>query len=387
MASKSFQWLGLVIDNSLSGFFFFFSGPTVGTPQAQEVMNFLNEDSENEANIILSSNGGDMFIAQRIVGLLSPYKSRITVEVVGLAASAGSFLAAALGYKTYVRDASQIQIHAPETFTEGNLRDHQNTIKLFESGHDIMRTIYKDNSKLTNSELDSVFNDFEEIWLTAQESVDKGIADELLEANKQVAEVMERLNSDDIDDDERDLFVAQFPLAKIAAAINVPGGVAGLAAHNKKRNNPSSSTEVTVTEEEKRALQAERDALKAERDALKDQVKNLQESNKTLQDKLDTQAKELSAKAHAAVVDAAVAAKKITAEEKEVWLKRMADAPETVEGILKDMKGAVPHSEETGTGADKATGLADIPADIVAAYRKQKFTDEQIVASWEEDNQ
>ena len=385
MASKSFQWLGIVRESSSSSFFFFFErSPTIGTPQAQEVTNFLNEDADNEANIILSSNGGDMFIAQRIVGLLSAYKNRITVEVVGLAASAGSFLAAGVGHKTYVRDASQIQIHAPETFTEGNLLDHQNAVKLFESGHAVLRSIYKDNSKLTDAELDSVFNNYEEIWLTAQEAVDKGIADELLEANKQVAEVMERLNNG-IEDDERDLFVAQFPIDKIAAALN-SSGVRGLAAINKDRNNPP-STEVTVTDEEKRALEAERNALKAERDALKDKVKNLEESVKTLKDNLAAKDKELSGKVNSATVDAAIAAKKIPGKDREAWLKRMEAAPDTVKDILDTMEGSTPHADEIGTGADNKVSLANIPKDIVAAYRKQKFTDEQIVAAWEEDNQ
>ena len=375
MAIKSFTWLGLVRESMY--YFFFESNRNIDSNKALEVRNYLEEDASNEANIILSSNGGDAFLAKRIVDLLSAYKSRITVEIVGLAASSGSILAAGLGEKTYVRESSQIMIHAPESFTEGNLRDHENKVTTFESSHSVMRNLYGSNSKLTAVELDSVFNDYKELWYTASEAVAKGLAVKVLESNAKVAEVIQEFEEeeDDAVEERRIRLVSKFPLDKIASALGINLGEA--AQYTLSNDSSTTDTEVEVSDKEK--------ALQAEVDALKDKVKTLEANNTAIQAKLDAKIKEANKASNTALVDTAIAEKKIGKDEREVWMKRLEDGGAVVADILKTSKPIL-NSGETGSDVDKPTvSLEDIPPDVVAAYKEAKYTDEQIVEAWEKD--
>ena len=378
MPGKSFTWLGLV---SESYYFYYFSNRRgIGSENALEVRNYLEEDSSNEVNIIISSNGGDAFIAKRMIDLLSAYKSRITVEIVGLVASAGSILAAGLGAKTYVRGASQIMIHAPTSYTEGTMLDHENKLALFKSGHSVMRDIFENNSKLTTEELDSVFSNYRELWFTAAEAVDKGLAAKVLEPNTKVSEIIQELEEEEEDEeveDRRIRLISKFPLEKLATALGI-GDLGLTAVHTPSSESNTPDTEEEVAEKEQAALQAEIDALKSK-------VATLEANNKAIQAKLDAKVKEANQVVNKALVDTAVAEKKIVEDERAEWMDRLDKGGEVVVGILKTMKPLI-NSQEEGTSQDKPTDIADIPNDVVDAYRAAKFTDQQIAEAWELDN-
>lgn len=214
MPSKQFTWIGPVEDPF--SFFGFDFGGGIGTNTAQELIDYLNEDDSNTAHIILSTNGGDAFIATRMVDMLSGYQERITMEINGLSASAGSLLAFAVPNELYVRDASMIMIHGPSTFTFGTLQEHRNTVQRLEKVSDVLRNIYRTNSELTNTQIQDALDN--ELWLTPQEMIKYNIATKILKPNKRVKSIVEQA-SNDCEGDTCSM-LQNFPLQKIAAVLN-----------------------------------------------------------------------------------------------------------------------------------------------------------------------
>ena len=335
-------------------------GGDIGTAQAQEVIDYLEEDEDNSANIVLSSNGGDMFIAKRIIGLAAAYKSRITVEMVGLVASAGTALAVSLGEKTYIRETTMAMIHEPTTFTEGGLQEHKNKVEFLEKGLEVHRDIYLRNTNLTESQIDEYLSN--EKFFTTKEAIEAGIADELLPANEKVAEVMEKLNSDIDEEDDLFTIAAKYPIAQVAALYS------------------NSSTEVNVDKELEKSLRAEIDSLK-------DKVSSLESANADLKGKLSDKIKELNAQANNAVLDKAIEEKRIDSKDRVLWLGRLKSGGETVKEILESIEPKVLYFGELGSDQDKpdsAVELGDIPDNIVSDYRQAGFSDEEILAAWNE---
>ena len=357
MATKEFQWIGTVADPFI--FFGMTIGGGIGTPQAQEVKAYLDENEQDDVNIILSSNGGDMFIATRIIDLLNGYKSRISVEMVGLVASAGTALAVSLGDKVYIRETTMAMIHAPTSFTEGTLQDHVNKVDFLQKAQSTHTNIYLNNTSLTREEIDAALSS--ERFFTAEEAITAGLSDELLEANEKVAEVMEQLSNDIEEDDDIFIIAAKYPIAKIAALYS-----------------SSISTEVYVDKELEKSLRAEIDALK-------DKVTSLEQSNTDLKAKLADKIKELNAQVNSAVVDKAISEKRIDAKERDTWLNRLNDSPKVVKEILESMEPAVLHSGEVGADKDKPNSnvsLEDVPEGIVSSYKEAGFSDEEILKAW-----
>ena len=360
MATKSFQWMGYV-DDYVD--YYYNSRNRINSMTAQEVIDYLEEDNTNEANIILSSGGGDMFAAQKIIGLMEPYKSRISVEIVGLVASAATAIAVAIGEKKYVRQTSMVMVHAPTSFTYGTLQAHRNKVDMMERTQDVHENIFLENTELESSEIRANLEN--ERYYTAQECIDKGIADELLEANEKVAEVMEKLKEDIDDDDDIFIIAAKYPMDRVAALY-------------KNNTLNSITTEVNVDKELEKSLRAEIDALK-------DKVTSLEQSNTDLKAKLADKIKELNAQVNSAVVDKAISEKRIDAKERDTWLNRLNDSPKVVKEILESMEPAVLHSGEVGADKDKPNSdvsLEDVPEGIISSYKEAGFSDEEILKAW-----
>ena len=127
-----------------------------------------------------------------------------------------------------------------------------------------------------------------------------------------------------------------------------------------------------------------REKLRADIDALKDKVTNLEKAKAGLEIKLDHKNKELKKQGNEAVVDAAIDKKVIDTEERDKWLARLEDAPDTVKEILESMEPN-PLFTEKGSSEEKKIELGDIPEDVINDYRKEGFTDEETLAAWNDE--
>lgn len=126
----------------------------------------------------VNSPGGDMFAGIAIYNLLKAHPAHVTVEVDGLAASAAS-LAVMGGDHIRMNRGSFLMVHEPWVVTVGNadeLRDMAATMDKFTKE---MVALYAERSGLSEKEMAKMLA--AETWLSGDEAVEKGLADEAAE--------------------------------------------------------------------------------------------------------------------------------------------------------------------------------------------------------------
>lgn len=135
-------------------------------------------DGADEVEVNINSNGGDVFAASEIYTLLSQHSGRVTVNIQGLAASAASVIAMA-GDVVHISPTAQIMIHKAWTIADGNADDMAHTSEFLEGIDDSIMNAYVAKTGLDKSELSNMMA--KETWLTANQAVDYGFADDVMD--------------------------------------------------------------------------------------------------------------------------------------------------------------------------------------------------------------
>jgi ATP-dependent Clp protease protease subunit len=137
-------------------------------------------------NIYVNSPGGDVFAAQTIVSMLKRHSSsEKNVYVDGLMASAATFL---MGVgKVYMPSNAMMMIHNPSTIVWGNANDMRKMADDLDKIRESMLAIYRDKTGMKDEEIIELLD--AETWMTAEEAVDYGFADELEEEKKVAASI------------------------------------------------------------------------------------------------------------------------------------------------------------------------------------------------------
>lgn len=135
-------------------------------------------DGADEVEVNINSNGGDVFAASEIYTLLSQHSGMVTVNIQGLAASAASVIAMA-GDVVHISPTAQIMIHKAWTIADGNADDMAHTSEFLEGIDDSIMNAYIAKTGLDKSELSNMMA--KETWLTANQAVDYGFADDVMD--------------------------------------------------------------------------------------------------------------------------------------------------------------------------------------------------------------
>lgn len=136
--------------------------------------------------VFINSPGGDVFAGQAIYSMLKRHKAQVHVYIDGLAASIASLIAMA-GDKVVMPANAMMMIHNPWTFAVGNANDFRKLADDLDKIGDSMITAYGSRSALTTEEIKGLLD--AETWLTAQECVEYGFADEVEEAKELAASI------------------------------------------------------------------------------------------------------------------------------------------------------------------------------------------------------
>lgn len=140
------------------------------------------ENVTNDIHIKLNSPGGDVFQGVEIYNYLKGHSSNVTVEVMGNAASAATFICAGAD-KVIMNIGTTFMIHEAETVGWGNKQDIQKTLQALETIDESILSIYVDRTGQSEQQLDEWIKAAK--WFTAQEAVDYGFADEVKSLKKE----------------------------------------------------------------------------------------------------------------------------------------------------------------------------------------------------------
>lgn len=125
----------------------------------------------------INSPGGDVFEGLAIYNLLREYKGHVTVRVLGVAASAASFIAMAAD-EIQIARAGFFMIHNAWTGLWGNRNDLRETADFLEQIDDTIADIYHVRSGLS---MDGLKADMDkERWINGRDAIDSGFADAFL---------------------------------------------------------------------------------------------------------------------------------------------------------------------------------------------------------------
>lgn len=144
--------------------------------------------ADKDVEVIINSAGGDVFEGIAIYNLLKEHKGKVTVKIVGLAASAASIIALA-GDEVQVAKAGFIMIHNAWVVGAGNRHDFRAFADYLEPFDDVLASVYIDQTGLDKKEIQSMMDN--ETWLNGDEAIAKGFADALLDSDLELDEPKE----------------------------------------------------------------------------------------------------------------------------------------------------------------------------------------------------
>jgi len=126
-------------------------------------------------NVRINSGGGDAFAGIAIRSMLVTHPADVLVTVEGLAGSAASLIAMS-GHCTMAL-GSMLMVHNPSALAMGEAKDLRKTAEVLDGLRDSLVAIYQAKTGKTAEELAELLD--AETWLTAQDAVDQGFADEV----------------------------------------------------------------------------------------------------------------------------------------------------------------------------------------------------------------
>ena len=132
----------------------------------------------SELNVHINSYGGETFQGLAIYNLLKQHKTQINVYVDGIAASSASIIAMA-GDKIYMPKTSLMMIHNCWKWAVGNSKELRKTADDMDKVAIAYKEAYLSKINITEDELDKLLD--EETYLTADECIEMGFADEIVE--------------------------------------------------------------------------------------------------------------------------------------------------------------------------------------------------------------
>lgn len=145
-----------------------------GMVDAAVIQKQLKAIGRAPVHLILNSPGGDAFEGIAIYNLLREHPGKITVSVLGMAASAASIIAMA-GDRIEMGEASFMMIHSAAGMVMGNSQDMAEFAELLATIDQAGAELYARRTGLPVKEVLAMMQ--KETWLTAKEAVAKGFAD------------------------------------------------------------------------------------------------------------------------------------------------------------------------------------------------------------------
>ena len=132
----------------------------------------------SELNVHINSYGGETFQGLAIYNQLKQHKAHINVYIDGIAASSASIIAMA-GDKIYMPKTALMVIHNCWLWTVGNSKELRKTADDMDKIAVAYKEAYLSKVNITEENLDKLLD--EETYLTADECIEMGFADEMID--------------------------------------------------------------------------------------------------------------------------------------------------------------------------------------------------------------
>lgn len=182
--AKRIKMKGPLISNNEYEAYEFFGLEAVS---AKSITDQFPEDINEDITLEVNSNGGLVTVGSEIYTALKSYSGNVTVEVTGMAASAASV--AIMGAdKVLISPTAQIMIHkALYGYVSGNSDDLEKAVNALKSSDQSIINAYVSKTGLSEDEIFEMMKN--ETFMSANEAIEKGFADELMTFEKDLGAV------------------------------------------------------------------------------------------------------------------------------------------------------------------------------------------------------
>ncbi|MBB5887739.1 head maturation protease, ClpP-related [Lactovum miscens] len=150
----------------------------------------LSDDDEVELNI--ASNGGEVFAASEIYTVLRSSHKNIIANIQGLAASAASVIAMA-GDTVNISPTAQIMIHKALSNSVGNADDFEHEASVLNGVDQSIAAAYELKTGMSETEILQLMSN--STWMNAKTAVDKGFADNIMTFSEVSPVIMNSLSA------------------------------------------------------------------------------------------------------------------------------------------------------------------------------------------------
>lgn len=262
---------------------------------ASKITSQLAQAQYDEVSLKIHSIGGSVFDGNLIFNKIKEH-GRVTGIVEGICASMASIILQSCKERK-MTDNGMLMIHAPSTYTMGTAKMLETDIKILKDIEQMFKSLLMSRCKMTEEQANNLM-DGNDHWYTAQEAKEAGIIDEIVPAVNALHLNKEKLQA-----------MSGEALRKYIAEIT------------PKKQESKKEPKDMITEKTKQQVlalginQVDLTNTEAVVATLVEQVNKEREARKTIE---DAKAKETEATI-ATMVDKAIADKKITAAQKELF--------------------------------------------------------------------
>lgn len=169
---------GAVVSNDDAGIYDWLGYDCVSPSKVEDAL----DDADDDVEVDIASGGGSVFAASEIYTMLKNYAGKVTVNIQGLAASAASVIAMA-GDVVNMSPTSQMMIHKASTISQGNADDLAHDSKMMDVADQSIVNAYEAKTGMDRNDILQLMSN--ETWMTAQDAVDKGFADNVSVGSQQ----------------------------------------------------------------------------------------------------------------------------------------------------------------------------------------------------------
>ncbi|WEV36221.1 head maturation protease, ClpP-related [Lactobacillus sp. ESL0677] len=169
---------GEIVDNDTAAMYNFFDMQNTNPKALQDS---LNEADGDDVTLNISSLGGDVFTASEIYTMLNQYSGKVTGVIQGIAASAASFIPMVCD-KIVMSPTALMMIHRSWTVAEGNTNDLNHRSQVSAKVDESIAAAYQNKTGKSQDEILQMMD--EETWMTAEDAVKQGFADEVMEVQR-----------------------------------------------------------------------------------------------------------------------------------------------------------------------------------------------------------
>lgn len=163
-----------------------------GGVTAQNIQDELNDADMKPLNVYINSYGGEVFEGFAIYNTLKRYKGMKTVYIDGIAASIASVIAMA-GDKVVMNKASMMMIHNAIGGCYGNAEDMKKVVQALEQINEVIRDVYLAKTNMDEDKLKELMDN--ETFMTANECVDYGFANEIIDGDMRIEDCQRAVES------------------------------------------------------------------------------------------------------------------------------------------------------------------------------------------------